>query len=78
MKTEELPYQIIEGRGMRDVSTHVKVKGGEMKKQVSMCYLSLHTCGAQICTCIHHAHDFQAVNFSLSEHARARHAANIS
>lgn len=48
METEELPHQIIEARGMhlRDVSTHMKIKGGEMRKQVSMCYSSLHTCGA--------------------------------
>lgn len=48
MKTEELPHQIIAARDMHlcDVSTHTKVKGGEMRKQVSMCYLSLHTCGA--------------------------------
>lgn len=46
MKTEELSYQIIEARDMHlhDVSTHLKVKGGEMRKQVSMCYSSLHTC----------------------------------
>lgn len=48
MKTEELPHQVIEARDMhlRDVSIHMKVRGGEMRKQVSMCYSSLHSCDA--------------------------------
>lgn len=84
MKTEELPYQIIEARDTRDVSTHVKLKGGEMKKaglHVLLVFTYMwcsHMC-AQICTCTHNAHDFQAVNFSLSEpHTKARHAANTT
>lgn len=81
MKTEELPYhQIMEARDMHlsDVSTHVKVKGGEMRKQVPMCYSSLHTC--DVCTDLHMhtSYTSQAANFSLSkQHIKTKHAANI-